>query len=202
MRTQQIEAIVVGGSAGALQALGVLLAALPRDCAVPVAVVVHLPPTRPSHLARVLATKSTLPVSEAEDKEAAAPGRVYVAPPNYHLLIERGRTFALSADALLHFSRPSIDVLFESAAEAYGAALAAIVLSGASEDGAGGLAAVERRGGAALVQAPQEAAAPQMPRAAIARARTARVLPLAELAALLADWARPAPSHHAQRPSS
>jgi two-component system chemotaxis response regulator CheB len=188
---RHIEAIVVGGSAGALDALSVLLPALPVDCAVPVALVVHLPPSRPSRLAAVLAMRASVPVKEAEDKEPVAPGRVYVAPPGYHLLIERGRTFALSTDALLNFSRPAIDVLFESAADAYGDALAGIVLTGASEDGARGLAAIAEAGGLAVVQAPDGAVARQMPDAAIARAAGARVVPLADIATLMTGWAQP-----------
>jgi two-component system chemotaxis response regulator CheB len=188
---RRIEAIVIGGSAGALDALSVLLPALPRDCAVPVALVVHLPPARPSRLAAVLAARAVIPVEEVEDKQPVAPGRVYVAPPEYHLLVERTRTFALSADELVYFSRPAIDVLFESAAEVYGAALAGIVLTGASEDGARGLAAIADGGGVAVVQAPEGAAARHMPDAAIARVGGAHVLPLAEIADLMAAWARP-----------
>jgi two-component system chemotaxis response regulator CheB len=191
MTRRRIEAIVIGGSSGALDALAVVLPALPSDAAVPIAIVVHLPPTRPSHLAQVLGTRTSLPVREAEDKEPLAPGVVYVAPPNYHLLIERGGTFALSDDELLNFSRPSIDVLFESAAEAYGERLAAVVLSGANADGAGGLAAVKRAGGLTLVQAPDEAEVHVMPDAAIARAHPSRVLRLDALAALLADLVTP-----------
>jgi two-component system chemotaxis response regulator CheB len=190
-KRRQIEAIVVGGSAGALDALSVLLPALPADCAVPVALVVHLPPSRPSRLAAVLAMRASVPVKEAEDKEPVAPGRVYVAPPGYHLLVERTRTFALSIDGLLNFSRPAIDVLFESAAEAYGDALAGVVLTGASDDGARGLAAIAEAGGVAVVQAPEGAVARQMPEAAIARAAGARVSSLADIAALMTGWAQP-----------
>jgi two-component system chemotaxis response regulator CheB len=188
---EQIEAIVMGGSAGTLPALGVLLSALPRDCRVPIALVVHVPPARPSLLATVLSAKTTLAVQEAEDKEPMLPGHLYIAPPNYHLLVERGGTLALSEDGLIHFSRPAIDVLFESAADAFGPALAGVVLTGASEDGAAGLATIERRGGTAIIQSPDEAAAPQMPRAAIARTRAPRVLPLTGIAALLAHLIRP-----------
>jgi two-component system chemotaxis response regulator CheB len=147
-RTQgRVDAIVIGGSAGSLDALSALLPALPAGCAVPVVVVVHLPPTRPSRLAAVLAMRAAVPVKEAEDKEPVAAGRVYVAPPGYHLLIERAGTFALSLDAQLNFSRPAIDVLFESAAEAYGGALAGIVLTGASDDGARGRRGAPDAGG-------------------------------------------------------
>jgi two-component system chemotaxis response regulator CheB len=191
VRTQRrVDAIVIGGSAGALDALSTLLPALPVDCAVPVVVVVHLPPTRPSRLAAVLEMRAAIPVKEAEDKEPVAAGRVYVAPPGYHLLIERAGTFALSLDAHLNFSRPAIDVLFESAAEAYGGALAGVLLTGASEDGARGLAAIAENGGIAVVQSPLSAVARQMPEAAIARVPDARVCALPDIAALIADWAR------------
>jgi two-component system chemotaxis response regulator CheB len=144
----------------------------------------------------VLGAKTALRVREAEDKEVLARGHVYIAPPNYHLLVERGGTLALSADGLLHFSRPAIDVLFESAADAYGPALAGVVLTGGSEDGANGLATIARRGGTAIVQSPEEAVAPYMPQSAIARVPTARVLPLAGIAALLAELTRPARPRH------
>jgi two-component system chemotaxis response regulator CheB len=189
MQTKTIEAIVIGGSAGALDVLTALLPALPAGYPIPVAIVVHVPPNKPSYVAEVLAAKTVLPVKEAEDKEPLAPGVVYVAPPNYHLLIERGRTFALSDDEQLHFSRPAIDVLFESAAEAYGDRLAGVVLTGASEDGAAGLAAIKRGGGLAIVQSPATASARPMPEAAIAATQVDHVLPIAEIAPLLARLA-------------
>ena len=185
METNKIEAIVMGGSSGALEALATLLPALPAHCRVPVAIVVHLPPTRPSHLAEVLAARTVLPVREAADKEPLAAGTVYVAPPNYHLLVERTKTFALSADEAVLFSRPAIDVLFESAADTYGDRLAGIVLTGASADGARGLSAVKRRGGLAIVQNPDGAIAPEMPRAALSMVRADHVLSLQDLAMLL-----------------
>ena len=185
METNEIEAIVMGGSSGALEALATLLPALPADCAVPVTIVVHLPPSRPSHLAEVLAARTVLPVREAEDKEPLAAGTVYVAPPNYHLLVERTKTFALSADEAVLFSRPAIDVLFESAADAYGERLLGIILTGASADGARGLSAVKRRGGVAIVQTPEGATAPEMPRAALSMVEADHVLSLTDLAALL-----------------
>jgi two-component system chemotaxis response regulator CheB len=186
MSAKLIEAIVIGGSAGALEALSVLLPALPAGCPFAVAIVVHLPPSRPSRLAEVLGGKTVLPVKEVEDKEPVAAGTVYVGPPGYHLLIERGRTFALSADDLIHYSRPAIDVLFESAADAYGDRLAGIILTGANADGAQGLLAVKRQGGFAVVQSPVGALAPSMPEAAIALAHPDRVLPIGEIAAWLA----------------
>ena len=181
-----IDAVVIGGSSGALEALAAVLPALPATSAVPIVIVVHLPPDRPSHLAAVLGARTALRVREAEDKEPLAGGMIYVGPPNYHLLIERGGTFALSADDLLHFSRPSIDVLFESAADAYGARVAGVILSGANADGADGLATIRRAGGVAIAQSPQEAVARTMPEAAIERAHPDYVLGLPQLAELMA----------------
>ncbi|HEX3904433.1 MAG TPA: chemotaxis protein CheB [Polyangia bacterium] len=185
MSERRVEAVVIGGSAGALDALRVLLPALPGGCAVPVVIVLHMSGTRPSQLPEVLARRTVLPVEEAADKARALPGVVYVAPPNYHLLVERDRSFALSADEPIHFSRPAIDVLFESAADAYGEGLVGIILTGANEDGARGLAAVQQAGGLAVVQSPEEAQVAVMPRAAIAATGTDAVLPLAEIASLL-----------------
>ena len=185
MPARHVEAVVIGGSAGALEALAVLLPALPRDCFVPVVIVLHILGTRPSRLPEVLAHKTVLPVEEAEDKARVAPGVVYVAPPNYHLLIERDHAFALSADEPVHFSRPAIDVLFESAAEAYGEGLVGVILTGANEDGARGLSTIAQAGGLAIVQSPEEAQVAAMPIAAIAATGADVVLPLAEIAQLL-----------------
>jgi two-component system chemotaxis response regulator CheB len=180
-----VDAVVIGGSAGALDVLAVLLPALPPVCDVPFVIVLHIPATRPNRLAEVLTAWSPLPVREIEDKEPVARGTVYVAPPGYHALVEREGTFALSADELLHFSRPAVDVLFESAAGAYGARLVGIVLTGANEDGARGLRAIERAGGLCVVQRPDTAVARGMPEAAIAMTVTPRVLPPAEIAVWL-----------------
>jgi two-component system, chemotaxis family, protein-glutamate methylesterase/glutaminase len=187
--TRKIDAIVIGGSAGGLEAIGKLLPALPGDCSIPVAVVLHIPPRRPSRLTEVLSMRAVLSVKEAEDKEPCAPGFVYVAPPDYHLLIERDRTFALSTDEPHNFSRPSIDVLFESAADAYGDRVAGVVLTGANADGAAGLAAIRRRGGIGIVQSPDTAMAREMPDAAIARAGADHILTLDHIAPLLLELA-------------
>jgi two-component system chemotaxis response regulator CheB len=183
-------AIVIGGSAGALEALAVMLPVLPPLCKLPIVIVVHLPPASPSLLPAVLQPRTALLVKEAEDKEPVAGRTIYVAPPNYHLLVEHDRTFALSVDGLVHFSRPAIDVLFESASEVYGPALAGVVLTGANADGAAGLAAIRRRGGLTIAQSPDSAVVPTMPEAAIATGAVDHVLPPAEIAALLSDLAR------------
>lgn len=181
---------MIGGSAGALEALGVIMPALPKGLGVPVTIVLHLPPTKPSHLSEVLGARCALPVSEPDDKEPLAPGRVYVAAPNYHLMITEDRVFSLSLDALVHFSRPSIDVLFETAADAYGAGLLGVLLSGANEDGARGIAAIRRAQGQTLVQSPESAQVPTMPDAALRLDPKATVLPLSAIGPFLAQQAR------------
>lgn len=179
------EAIVIGASAGALEALSAILPELPRNFEVPILVVVHVPPDRHSLLSELLRAKCHVSVKEAEDKEPIVGGTVYFAPPDYHLLVEVERTLALSCDEPVLFSRPSIDVLFESAADAYGPALLAIILTGANHDGARGLQAVVASGGAALVQNPIGAFAPAMPDAAIQAVPGASVMSLDEIAATL-----------------
>ena len=180
-----VDLVVVGGSAGSLDALGRVLGALPAAFRLPIALVVHLPRAGSSALAEVLGRRCSLPVREAHDKEPLAPGTVHVAPPGYHLLVDAGLALALSVDDPVHFSIPSIDVLFESAAWTCGARVAGVVLSGASGDGAAGLAAICAAGGVAAVQDPAEAAVATMPAAALARCPRAAVLPAAGLHRLL-----------------
>ena len=185
--TREFEAVVIGASAGGVDALATLLSALPASFGAAVIVVLHLPANNESLLPRVLAHHSALPLREASDKESVDSATVHVAPPGYHLLVEPGRTFALSIDEPVHFSRPSLDVLFESAAHTYRDALLGIVLTGANADGAEGLAVIRELGGAAWVQAPETAYASAMPEAAIAVAGADRILPLNEMAAQLAQ---------------
>ena len=184
-----IQAIVVGGSAGALDALNQILPALPAGFSIPIALVLHVHPSKPSYLARLLGDRCALTVKEAEDKEPLAPATLYVAPPNYHLLVEPRRCLSLSVGAPVLFSRPAIDVLFESAADAYGAELAGLLLTGGSEDGARGLAEIKRKGGLTMVQAPSTASVPTMPQAALRIAPIDQVLPLGEIGAFLARLA-------------
>jgi two-component system chemotaxis response regulator CheB len=181
----RVDAIVVGASAGGVDALSLLFPALPVGLAAPVFVVLHLPRERPSLLVEIFQPKCALPIREAEDKEPVEAGTIYFAPPDYHLLIDEGPQIALSADAPVQFSRPSVDVLFESAADCYGARLLAVVLTGANEDGAAGVAAVQRAGGITLVQCPDSAQSPSMPEAAIRRVAPTYVLPLDAMVALL-----------------
>ncbi|MFT3837938.1 MAG: chemotaxis protein CheB [Myxococcaceae bacterium] len=172
----RVNAIVIGGSAGALDVLEQVLPQLRPGFAVPVVIAVHLLPTRPSVLAALLGAWCPLPVSEADDKEPLSPGHVYVAAPNYHLLVERDHSFSLSVDEPVHFSRPSIDVLFESAAEAYRDRLLGVLLSGANEDGVCGMRAIAAAGGRTVVQSPESSREALMPRAALAAMRPDEVL--------------------------
>jgi two-component system chemotaxis response regulator CheB len=179
-----VEVVLVGGSAGALDALSELLPALPRDWRLPIVLVVHLPRRGPSALAEVLAAHTPLAVVEADDKQPLSARTLHVARAGYHLLVDEGPALALAVDDPEHFSMPSIDVLFESAAATCGAAAAAVVLSGANEDGARGLAAVRAAGGAIAVQAPDDATIDVMPRAALRACPDAAALP----ARALGEW--------------
>jgi two-component system chemotaxis response regulator CheB len=161
-------AVVIGGSAGSLDALLTIVERMPPGFPVPLVVVVHTPKDSPSGLVGALAPRSALAVREPEDKEPIAGGVVFVAPSGYHLLVDSGPCFAFSLAPPEKFSQPSIDVLFESAADVFGERLIGIILSGANDDGAAGLAAICRAGGLALVQAPDEAVSAAMPRAALA----------------------------------
>lgn len=181
-----VRAIVIGASAGGVEAIGTLLSALPAALQVPVFIVLHLPRERPSLLAPIFQLRCALPVREASDKEPVAPGTVYLAPPDYHLLIDEGPLTALSADDPVHYSRPAIDVLFESAADVYRAGLLGLVLTGGNQDGAAGLAAVIAAGGQGVVQRPESAQVPYMPAAALQRNPSSRVLSLGDIAGLFA----------------
>ena len=177
-----IEAVVIGASAGAVEALSTLLPALPATLRIPVIIVVHVPGNRQSLLSELFAPRCALPVREAEDKLPVSEGTVWFAPAGYHLLIERDRSFALSIDELVNYSRPSIDVLFESAADVYKERLLALVLTGANHDGAAGAAKVHEAGGLVAVQDPKTAAASAMPTFSIERSAPDFVGSLAELA--------------------
>jgi two-component system chemotaxis response regulator CheB len=178
-------ALVVGASAGAVEALSLLLPAVAQDARIPLVVVVHLPPNRPSLLPELFATRCAVRVREPLDKEPMSAGTIWFAPPNYHLLIETDARFSLSIDEPVNFSRPSIDVLFESAADALGRHLCAMVLTGANDDGAHGASRVRERGGLVIVQDPSTAVAREMPRAAISRANPQIVATLPEIANLM-----------------
>jgi two-component system, chemotaxis family, protein-glutamate methylesterase/glutaminase len=185
MTREDLDAIVVGGSAGSLEALSHIFPALPKDFPVPILVVVHMPPDKRSMLPEVLQNKCAIAVREARDKEPIQAGTAYFAPPDYHLLVESDGYLSLSYDEPQLFSRPSIDVLFESAADVYGARLLGIILSGANSDGAAGLRQVVAEGGMALVQSPESAHADAMPLAALAMCSGARSLDMDQIAQCL-----------------
>ena len=182
------ELIVMGASWGGLAALERVLGGLPGDFPAPIAVAQHRSPDGSSRgLASLLAVHTPLPVVDVEDKQPIEPGHVYLAPPDYHLYVEPDGLFALSVDDAVLYSRPSIDVLFESAADQYRHRLISVLLTGANEDGARGVAAVKRLGGYTIVQNPIEAERPEMPRAAMRAIDPDAVLSLAAIPGALID---------------
>ncbi|MBB4613410.1 chemotaxis protein CheB [Novosphingobium taihuense] len=185
MNHDTVRAVAIGASAGAVQALLHILPSLPAALPVPVMIVVHVPADRDNTLVPLLDTRCQLAVKEAEDKEPAMPGTVYFAPSDYHLLVEKDGSLALSGDEPVNYSRPAIDVLLESAAEAFGSGLVGIVLTGANHDGAAGLRAVAAGGGIAIVQDPASAMSATMPAAALALCPDARVETLDGITAFL-----------------
>lgn len=185
-----VDVAVVGGSWGGMDALGELLTGLDAASTMTVVVALHRAAAAPQGaLLSLLQTRCPVPASEPDDKDPVEPGHLYLAPADYHLLLEPGR-FALSIDAPVRCSRPSIDVLFQSAADAYGARTAAVVLSGSNNDGSRGIREVKDRGGTTLVQEPSTAVRREMPDAAIATGAVDHVLPLLEIAAVLNGLAR------------
>lgn len=191
-----IEAVTIGASAGGVEALLALLAALRPGSKLAVYVVLHLPPDRRSLLVEIFSPRCALPVREAEDKEPVVPGTVYIAPPDYHLLIDNGPLLSLSIDQAVHHSRPSIDVLFESAAEVHRERLMGIILTGGNVDGAAGLLAVQRAGGITVVQRPDTALAPTMPASALQIVAADHVLPIKGIAELLGRIDADGTLHH------
>lgn len=179
------QAIVIGCSAGGLTALEELFAGVDPSLRQPIAVCCHTGSATVDLLCELLARHATLPVEEARERAPLRGGVIHVAPSGYHLLVEHTRRFSLSVDERVSFARPSIDVLFDSAAEAYGDALIGVVLTGANSDGAEGLLRIKQCGGIAVVQDPADAEAPAMPAAALERAHPDHCLPLAAIAPLL-----------------
>ena len=177
--------VVIGTSWGGLNAVRVILGALPRRVEVPIVVVQHRHRDSDGLLAELLQDVTPMPVAEVEDKDLVEPGKVYVAPPNYHLLVDDGH-FALSTEEAVRFSRPSIDVTFISAADEYGAGTIGIVLTGANDDGARGLKRIIDRGGRAIVEDPATAEISTMPTAALRLVPTATVMPVSAMATHLA----------------
>ncbi len=181
--------LAIGFSAGGIPLIKRILQALPENYPLPVAIVVHLSTGQASHFAEMLGSVSCLPVTVAVDKETARPGRVYLAPPDYHLLVEKGGhagpAFALSLDEPVRSVRPSIDVLFESAAEAFESGLIALLLSGANSDGMDGMAYVKQLGGLGIVLDPRECEYSTMSEAVIRKVEVDYVVGLDEIIGLL-----------------
>ncbi len=172
--------VAIGTSWGGLMAMSKLLGALPKDFAIPIVVVQHRSKDSDRLLSQLLQDSTQLTVCEIEDKDVLEQGKVHVAPANYHVLVERGY-FSLTLDEPVRYSRPSIDVMFTSAGDAYGKEAIGVVLTGANEDGSRGLAHIVKRGGKALIQAPKSAEIPIMPEASVRAVPSAEVLPLPEL---------------------
>jgi two-component system, chemotaxis family, protein-glutamate methylesterase/glutaminase len=181
----RVEAVVIGASAGGIEALTRLLPELPEDFGPAVLVVVHVRASLPSLLPELFGPRCALPVREPDDKDEIVPGTIYLAPPAYHMMVEPDRSVALSVDPPVRFSRPSVDVLFESAAYAYGRRLLGIVLSGANEDGARGALAIRDAGGHCWVQDPATAPSPTMPQSVVAIGAAHDILTLDEMSARL-----------------
>ena len=172
--------VVIGSSWGGAEALREVLGALPVDYPAAVAIAQHRSPGSRGVLTHFLQKHCSLPVREADDKDPVVPGTVYLAPADYHLLVEGG-AFALTTDEMVQYSRPSVDVLFETAAHHYGARVVGVVLTGANEDGADGIVAIHARGGHTVAQSPDTCERPEMPAAAIATGAVDVVLPLADI---------------------
>lgn len=188
--TRVFQAVTIGVSTGGVHALQKLLGQLPADFSLPILVVQHIGPEAGSGLARLLDDRCALRVKEADEQDEIIPGTVYLAPPNYHLLVEQEGFLSLSADPHVSFARPSVDVLFESAAAVFGPALIGIVLTGANFDGSQGLRTIKQQGGTAIVQDPADAEAQQMPLSAMAATEVDYVVALDGMAALLRKLAR------------
>jgi len=182
---RKYKAVVVGSSAGGLNALKTLIRNLDREFRMPVIIVQHISPDSENYLIHILNDLKRLKVKEADEKESPQPGYAYVAPPNYHLLVENDQTFTLTVDERVNYARPSIDVLFETAAEAFRENLVGVILTGANNDGSQGLKKIKEMGGLALVQDPATAEVDSMPRAAIEACSVDQVLSLEEIAAYL-----------------
>jgi two-component system, chemotaxis family, protein-glutamate methylesterase/glutaminase len=185
--TASIKAIAIGGSAGAMNALLTILPSLNRDYPIPILVVLHLPPHSTSSIAELFQRSCSIAVKEAEDKAPVEAAHVYFAPANYHLLVESDGVLSLSSEELVNYCRPSIDVLFESCADAYGEHVLGIVLSGANADGAKGLNQIMDRGGMGIVQTPSSAHTSTMPQAACDLCPAAEVMDMQHIAAYLRE---------------
>lgn len=183
-------AVAIGASAGAVDALGTILSQLPPEFSWPIFIVVHLKPDSDTALPQIFQRGCPLTIHEALDKDPILPGNIYLAPPDYHLLVEKNGYLSLSSDDPVLFSRPSIDVLFESAADAFGEGLTGVVLTGANDDGSRGLKAIITKGGHGVVQSPESAHSRMMPESALKACPQAIEVPLEEIAAYLNKFSK------------
>lgn len=181
----KFKAVVIGVSTGGVSALKAVLRELPADFSLPVLIVSHIAPDADDGLARLLDSICAIHVKEADEMETICPGTVYLAPANYHLLVERDGHLSLSVDPPVNFARPSVDLLFESAADAFGPALIGIQLTGAGSDGSKGLLKIKKNRGVAIVQNPDDADMDSMPRSALELLKPDYLVPLQKLADLL-----------------
>jgi two-component system chemotaxis response regulator CheB len=187
--TQSYQLVAIGCSMGGMAALQTIFSTLPADFPLPITVVQHRYKTSNEGLPAFLRRHSKLNVVDTTDKEWMKPGTVYLAPANYHLLVERGE-LSLSVDEAVAYSRPSVDVMFESAADAYGSGVIGVVLTGANSDGARGAVRIKKRGGFVIVQDPATAEAPSMPQSAVDATRVDRILPLDRIGPFLVELCR------------
>ena len=188
--SRAIQAVAIGASAGGVDALMKVLVGLPASFSLPIMVVLHLPEDKPSRLPEILAYRLQIRAFEAMDKQPIEPGTVYVAPTGYHLSVEADLSLSLSGEDPVNYSRPSIDVLMNSAADAYGPGLVGILLTGANHDGAQGMARIKALGGWTVVQNPEQAQSNTMPLAAIRLRAPDLILSLSDIHALLLKLGR------------
>lgn len=184
------EAIVIGASAGGLKALKTIIGLLPDGFCVPILVVQHLSPRSDSFMAHYFNQISALQIKEADPFEPIRPSHIYIAPPNYHMLVEKDKSISLNVDQKVSYARPSIDVLFESAARVYQNRLIGVILTGANEDGAKGIRVIKEMEGLTIAQSPETAESPVMPQAAINTQCIDMVLNLEEIAFILQSLCR------------
>lgn len=184
---RKFEILVIGGSAGSLKEIQQIFYNISGNCQLAIVVVIHRKSTLNNYLIEYLNTVSQLPVKEAEDKEKIKKGNIYIAPGDYHLLVELNGTFSLDFSEKLHFSRPSIDITFKSIADVYRENAVALLLSGASIDGADGIKTIKMNGGLTIVQSPKEAEVNVMPEAAIKQTNVDHILVVQNIIAFLND---------------
>jgi len=179
------EAIVIGVSSGGMNAMKILFSSLPMNFSIPIIIVQHISPRSDNQWIKLLNDKSNLHIKEADEKEKIEPGNIYISPPNYHLMIEKDKTFSLTIDERVNYARPSIDVLFESATEAYKNNLIGVVLTGSNNDGTKGIKRIQERGGLTIIQNPETAESSYMPASAIAAIKPDYILSLEDITELL-----------------